>query len=119
MGYFDLIKRIVNSKEYTYEFYNQIKRTSSNRRTIDSIRQTLNSLNSISDYTFNIYLYQDGKCYQLDLYSSDCYEGSIRDSNLKQLSKKFKGICLKIKHYLKEKLISVQKNTKNNKLSKE
>lgn len=112
MGYFDLIKRIVNSKEYTYEFYNQIKRTSSNRRTIDSIRQTLNSLNSISDYTFNIYLYQDGKCYQLDLYSSDCYEGSIRDSNLKQLSKKFKGICLKIKHYLKEKLISVQKKYK-------
>lgn len=98
MGYFDLIKKITTTNDYTYEFYNQIKRTSSNRRTIDNIRQTIKLLNELDG--FDVYLYKDGKYYQLDIYSSDCYEGSMRDSNLKQLGKKLRVLYLKLKQKL-------------------
>lgn len=108
-GYEELLRKILLPSKYDIEFYNQIKRTNSNRRTIDNIKQMGNMLNSISDYKFTIYLYQDGRYYQLDLYSKFNYEGSIRDNNLKQLSNKFKDICLEIKQYLYDKLISVPK----------
>lgn len=93
------INRLINDilKCRDYEFYNQIKRTPSNRRTLDNIGKTIESINKELEYELSGYLYKDGRYYQLDIYSPDSYEGCMRDSNLKQLYDKLRVIYLKLK----------------------
>lgn len=94
-GYMRLINNILSAKEV--EFYNQIKRTPSNRRTLDNIGNTISDINKELEYELSGYLYKDGRYYQLDIYSPDTYEGSMRDSNLKQLYNKIRVLYLKLK----------------------
>lgn len=92
-SYLKLLNDIFNTK-YSL-FYNQVKVTSSNRRTIDSIRNEIQSINDL-DIPISGYLYREDGLYMLDLYSDDYFEGQIVDKNLKQILTKLKGIYLKL-----------------------
>ena len=96
-AYLRLMRNILDSSESVNEFYSQIKRTPTNRRTLDNIGNTISTINKELDYELSGFLYKDERYYQLDIYSEDCYEGSIRDSNLKQLADKLRGLYLKLK----------------------
>ena len=97
-GYIRLIKRVLNSSEDI--LYNQVKITSSNRRTINSLRDEFIKINNDMDLDLSGYLYKEDKMYKLDIYSPEVFEGQIIDKNLKQILEKVKGIYLKLKGQL-------------------
>lgn len=92
-GYIGLLKQIEQMRDY--DFYNQVQRTNSNKYQLGKIKDECDKLKQDVDNSFNFYLYNEDKWYQLDIYSKEGYEGSIRDSNLSQLKDKLRGIYLK------------------------
>lgn len=93
-GYLRLIKRITDCNSTI--LYNQIKVTSSNRRTIDSIRDELVQINNDLDLELAGFLYEEDKIYKLDIYSNNCFEGQFRNKNLKQILSRVKEMYLKL-----------------------
>lgn len=93
-GYIRLIKRITDCNSTI--LYNQIKVTSSNRRTIDSIRNELVQINNDLDLELAGFLYEEDKIYKLDIYSNNCFEGQFRNKNLKQILSRVKEMYLKL-----------------------
>lgn len=93
-GYIRLIKRITDCNSTI--LYNQIKVTSSNRRTIDSIRDELVQINNDLDLELAGFLYEEDKIYKLDIYSNNCFEGQFRNKNLKQILSRVKEMYLKL-----------------------
>ena len=93
-GYLRLIKRITDCNSTI--LYNQIKVTSSNRRTIDSIRNELVQINNDLDLELAGFLYEEDKIYKLDIYSNNCFEGQFRNKNLKQILSRVKEMYLKL-----------------------
>ena len=93
-GYIRLIKRITDCNSTI--LYNQIKVTSSNRRTIDSIGDELVQINNDLDLELAGFLYEEDKIYKLDIYSNNCFEGHFRNKNLKQILSRVKEMYLKL-----------------------
>lgn len=93
-GYLRLIKRIIDCNSTV--LHNQIKVTSSNRRTIDAIRNELVQINNDLDLDLAAFLYEEDKMYKLDIYSDNCFEGQFRNKNLKQILTKVKEMYFKL-----------------------
>lgn len=97
-AYWSLVKAVDRAKEY--DFYNQLRRTGKNKDDIRKIKEVCDSMREELDKSFNFYLYKENQWLQMDIYSKEGYEGSIRGGNLKHIFNRIRKIYLEAKRSL-------------------
>lgn len=97
MGIDRLIRRINRCKFKGY-LYNQLPKSNQKRgKYYRRFKRLCRYLNEDKEYGLTFYLYLNMGYLQVDIYSPDCYEGSVRGLNFFQLFESISKVYLQVR----------------------